>query len=50
MLFADIRGFTRLCEGSAPGEVAGFLAEPAHAPRARSRRRVGSSTSSSATR
>lgn len=27
VLFADIRGFTRLCEGSAPGEVAGFLAE-----------------------
>ncbi|MGN8092875.1 adenylate/guanylate cyclase domain-containing protein [Methylobacterium sp. 22177] len=26
VLFADIRGFTRLCEGMAPGEVADFLA------------------------
>lgn len=26
VLFADIRGFTRLCEGMAPGEVAAFLA------------------------
>jgi class 3 adenylate cyclase len=27
VLFADIRGFTRLCETLAPGEVAAFLAE-----------------------
>ncbi|MCJ2052916.1 adenylate/guanylate cyclase domain-containing protein [Methylobacterium sp. J-070] len=27
VLFADIRGFTRLCEGLAPGDVAAFLAD-----------------------